>query len=168
MKKRKLIIPLFRYPVIRVMCVLVLLTTRILYTYAQDTFTLKNTEEIKEVTQIDVSEAKTNTGENYALLHVYRLGGYGDILGYDLYVDEIVYRVEYKQKETIKIYKEGKITLLARAVVKKELPIDIEFGKEYYIRCSVRNRAVTGIYPTLELVDETIGKKEFDKIKWKK
>jgi hypothetical protein len=50
---------------------------------------------------------------------------------------------------------------------KAELPVKIELGKEYYIRCSVTMGAFVG-YPKLELIDIYSGKQEFEIIKEKR
>jgi len=110
--------------------------------------------------------ARAASENDYVLLHIYRKGGMvGAAVKYSLHLDdEPICRVVNKWKETIKIDREGLITLWARTEVKKELPINVQFGGEYYIRCSVTMGGVVG-RPHLELVNETIGKKEFDAIK---
>jgi hypothetical protein len=56
--------------------------------------------------------------------------------------------------------------LWAKTETREEIPINIELGREYYVRCSVRMGAFVG-RPQLELVDPQFGKYEFDKIPWK-
>jgi hypothetical protein len=51
--------------------------------------------------------------------------------------------------------------------LKTEIPIEIEFGKEYYIRCGVSMGAFVG-KPSFTLVDNRTGKAEFDAIRMKK
>ena len=120
-------------------------------------------------TQANIKDtAEVSTGDNYALLHIYRKGSMAGIaVSYDLHVEEqVICRVKNKWKETIKIYKEGEIVLWAHTEVRKEFPITIEFGKEYYIRCGLKFGAVVG-RPHLELMDEKIGMTEFESIKEK-
>ena len=50
---------------------------------------------------------------------------------------------------------------------KSEIPIKIEFGKEYYIRCSVTMGALVG-RPKLEIIDDTIGRREYNAMQQKK
>ena len=102
---------------------------------------------------------------DYALLHIYRNSGVGALVNYDLYLgDSVICRVNNKWKKTIKINKDGLNTLWARTEAKRELPINIKFGNEYYIRCSVSMGAFVG-RPKLELVDNQTGRVEFQSIK---
>jgi hypothetical protein len=107
-----------------------------------------------------------STGNDYVLLHIYRKGSMiGAAVSYSVHLDDDpICRVTNKWKETIKIDREGLITLWARTEVKKEVSIDAQFGGEYYIRCSVTMGGMVG-RPHLELVDEATGKKEFNAIK---
>lgn len=102
---------------------------------------------------------------DYALLHVYRPGGAGALVSYDLYLgDSIICRVSNKWKKTLKIRKDGLNNLWARTEVKKEIPINVKFGNEYYVRCSLTMGAFVG-HPKLELVDPLAGKTEFQALK---
>jgi len=101
---------------------------------------------------------------DYALLHVYRHRGLGSLISYDLHLgDTVICRVKNKWKETIKISKDGRNTLWAKTEAKAELPINIELGNEYYIRCSVKMGAFVG-RAKLELVDNQTGKAEYQSI----
>lgn len=101
---------------------------------------------------------------DYALLHVYRTSGTGPLINFDLHLgDTVICRVKNKWKETIMIKKEGLNSLWAKTEAKAEIPVKIEFGNEYYIRCSVTMGAFVG-RPKLELVDRKTGKFEFDAI----
>ena len=105
--------------------------------------------------------------ENYAILHIYRKSPIGALVNYDLHIEnEVICRVKNKWKETVKIDKAGTVVLWAKTESKKELPITVEFGKEYYIRCSVVMGVAVG-RPKLELVDEETGKQEMQLIKVK-
>jgi hypothetical protein len=106
----------------------------------------------------------------YALLHVFRQNTniIGGIINYDLHLgEEVICRVSNNWNETIKITKEGLNILWAKTERKVELPIDIQFGKEYYVRCSI----IRGIFigrPKLELIDNQEGIVEFQAIQEKK
>jgi len=107
-------------------------------------------------------------GATYALLHVYRTGGAGALISFDLHLgDTVICRVSNNSKATVKIDKDGLNTLWARTETKTELPIDIQFGKEYYIRCHLVMGAFVG-RPRLEIVDNQIGKNEFQAVAQKK
>jgi hypothetical protein len=103
-----------------------------------------------------------------ALLHIYRPGKFaGAGMNYDLNLNEWpLCNVANKSKTTIRITQEGLYTLWAKTEVAKELPLDISFGNEYYIRCGVSLGVVVG-RPTLEYVDPQTGKYEFDQIPWR-
>lgn len=105
---------------------------------------------------------------DYALLHVYRRSGVGAFISFDLHLgDTVICRVSNKWKKTIKIRKDGLNTLWARTEVKKELPVNIKYGNEYYVRCSITMGAFVG-HPKLELVDNETGKAEFQSIRLNK
>ena len=103
--------------------------------------------------------------DDCALLHIYRIGTMkGAAVSYDLHLDdEVVFRVKNKTKTTLKITSEGLKTLWAKTETKVELPVDVKFGNEYYIQCSISFGALVG-RPKLELVDNKTGKEEFAKI----
>jgi len=57
--------------------------------------------------------------------------------------------------------------LWAKTEAKSEVPIKIEFGKVYYVRCSISMGAFVG-RPKVELVDNARGKREYNAIQQKK
>jgi hypothetical protein len=103
-----------------------------------------------------------------ALLHIYRPGKFtGAGMNYDLHLSEWpLCTVANKTKTTIRITREGSYTLWAKTEITKELPLNIQFGNEYYIRCGVGFGVLVG-RPTLEYVDPQTGKYEFDQIPWR-
>ncbi|WP_199117236.1 hypothetical protein [Pedobacter sp. ASV28] len=104
---------------------------------------------------------------DYALLHIYRYGGMGSLVGYNLYLgDSIICRVKNNFKTTLQIKKDGLNTLWAKTESKAEVPIDLKPGKQYYLRCGINMGALVG-RPLLELVDSRTGKAEFDAFKAK-
>lgn len=101
---------------------------------------------------------------DYALLYVYRHSGMGSLVNYDLYLgDSVICRVSNKWKKALKIRKDGLNTLWARTESKAEVPINVKFGNEYYLRCSVGMGAFVG-RPKLELVDKQTGRAEYQSI----
>jgi len=151
---------------VKTLSIIVLLATGLFFANAQDTIPLKNGENnakeiINSVEEIAES-SQAATHEDYALLHIYRRCAYGAMINFDLHIDEnVICRVKNKWRETIKIDREGLVSLWAKTEAKIELPILIEFGKEYFIRCSVTMGVAVG-RPKLELVDEHTGKEEFE------
>ncbi len=106
-------------------------------------------------------------GIDYAILNVYRYGGTGSLINYDLYLgDTVICRVVNNFYTTLHITKDGMNTLWAKTEAKSEIPINLEFGKIYYLRCSITMGAFVG-RPKLELVDPATGKLQFDAFKAK-
>lgn len=102
---------------------------------------------------------------NYAKIYIYRPNGIGPLVGYNLYLnDSLLFRVKNNSKQEIKIKKEGTHTLWAKTESKTEISIDIEFGKEYYLRCGVLMGVMVG-RPQLQIIDAISGKSEFDGVK---
>lgn len=105
---------------------------------------------------------------NYAKLYVYRVGGPGSLIGYNLFLgDSLIGRVKNNSRLVIKLTKEGMNTLWAKTEAKSEVPIVVEFGREYYLRCSVTMGVMVG-HPQLQLVNHKTGKMEFEPKKKKK
>lgn len=98
---------------------------------------------------------------DYALLHIYRMSAAGFLVSYDLHLgDSVICRVQNNWKTTLRIRKDGYNSLWARTETKEEIPIKIEMGKEYYVRCGITLGAFVG-HPKLELVDNSTGKVEY-------
>lgn len=103
-------------------------------------------------------------GEDYALLYVYRPGGAGALINYDLRLgDSVICKVKSNSAEVIKITKKGMNTLWAKTETKVEIPITIEFGKEYYISCGLKMGVMVG-RPVIKIVTQATGQKEFNAI----
>jgi hypothetical protein len=109
--------------------------------------------------------APAGMADGTALLHIYRVGRMaGAAIGYDVRLgDEVVYRARNNSKITIPITGAGAAALWAKTESRADLPLDIEPGREYWIRCGMRMGAFVG-RPDLEIVDDATGRAEFDKI----
>lgn len=104
---------------------------------------------------------------DYAILNVYRFGGAGTAVSYDLHLgDSVICRVKNNYKATFHIKKSGPTTIWAKTEAKSEVTITLKPGQTYYLRCGVKAGTVVG-YPQLELIDNKIGKSEFDAFKAK-
>ncbi len=103
---------------------------------------------------------------DYALLNVYRFDGIGIAFNYDLKLgDSVLCRVNSGFKKTIKIRKEGLNTLVSTTGnTTVELPFDVVFGKEYYLRCSLKSGFFRSS-PQIELVSFEDGYVEFNSLK---
>jgi hypothetical protein len=101
---------------------------------------------------------------DYALFHIYRFSAPGFLVSYDLHLsDTVICRVDDNWKKTMRIKKEGYYILWARTEMKEEVPIKVEYGKEYFIRCSVTMGALVG-RPEIEIADNAIGRAEYASI----
>jgi hypothetical protein len=135
----------------------------------KDVFDIEEEAEIpQEAAEITAEASNTpSTDTGYALLHVYRSGSVGALISYDLHLgDAVICRVSTKTKETIRVTQEGLKILWARTESKAELPIDIQFGKEYYICCGMKMGIFVG-RPKIELVDNKRGEAEFQTLQGK-
>jgi hypothetical protein len=119
---------------------------------------------------IRFAAAKTATIDStwdYAMLYVYRPGGAGAFVGYDLYLnDSVIGRVRNNSKQVIKITKKGMNTLWAKTESKTEVPVDFEFGREYYLSCGIQMGIMVG-RPAMRLVENTKGRAQYNSIKSK-
>lgn len=95
---------------------------------------------------------------------MYRSSPYGLLISYNLHLgDSVIARVPNNFAGEIIIRKEGPDTLWARTESKTDIPIEIGFGKVYYLRCGVKVGIMAG-RPDLSLVDATIGKAEYNAV----
>jgi hypothetical protein len=123
-------------------------------------------ENLNEVFKSGESQIPGNF--NYAILNVYRYGGYGSLDDYNLYLgDSLLCRVENDYYERINVYTEGMNVLWAETETKFEIPVNIEFGKEYYLRCAV-TPGILESRPEFELVETQNGRIEVETLKIKK
>jgi hypothetical protein len=126
---------------------------------------IENSEELRKLKEKKI--AIVDSTWNYAKLFVYRPGGFGALVGYDLYLgDLVICRVKNNSKQEIKITKKGMNSLWAKTEAKSEIPIDIEFGREYYLKCMVEKGIMVG-RPQLQLVDRMQGESQCNSIKSK-
>lgn len=99
----------------------------------------------------------------YAIIHIFRAGG-NALINYDLHLnDAIIARVSSNFYKSVRVYNEGWHTLWARTETRTEMPIYIQFGRTYYVRCGVRMGVMMG-RPSIEIVQNNIGRAEFNAI----
>jgi hypothetical protein len=115
---------------------------------------------------VAVQAPEYELSNDYALLHFFRPNAMvGIAVSYGLFMDgEDLFLVKNNSKKTIKVTSAGQKLLTARTETRTELPINIQMGREYYIRCGLKMGAFVG-RPTLQVVDNKKGKEQFDKIR---
>jgi len=117
-----------------------------------------NPEQIASLKEV---ETEADSLIDHAILYVYRNGGPGALVGYNLSLgDSVICRVTNKFRQKIEIRKEGAYDLWAKTESKASIPIDIRKGRTYYIRCGIGMGVMVG-RPTLDLVDRRTGKVEY-------
>jgi len=104
-----------------------------------------------------------DTPGRFATLYVYRLK---DTLlpseGYNLHLgkDSVLCRMHGKTAHSFCFDKPGKIALWAQTGVRREILLDLEPGKSYYLRCGIAYGAARQL-PVLEVVDAATGAAEY-------
>lgn len=126
-------------------------------------------EDVKALADIVAgAEEVIDSTWNFAKLYVYRPTGPGLLIAYNLHLgDSVIARVQNNFAEKIMITKKGLNALWARTESRAEVPIDIEYGRTYYLKCTV-NMGIMAGRPNLELVDPTTGRAEYDAIRKRK
>lgn len=128
-----------------------------------------NTESLSSILEKRNLKNKSRLSEDsdYALIHFYRpSSGAGALLGYKIKdsKDSIVGRLRNGEKFIYKTKKFGSQNFYGTLETKEEVKINIEKGKEYFVRCSVNMGVVLG-RPEINLIENYIGMKEYDEIK---
>lgn len=114
-----------------------------------------------QVAALKQVEMEADSLIDHAILYVYRTGGAGALVSYNLSLgDSVICRVTNKFRQKIEVRKEGTYELWAKTESKASIPIDIKKGRTYYIRCGIGMGVVVG-RPTLDLVDHRTGKTEY-------
>ena len=104
--------------------------------------------------------------EKYAVLYIYRLKDtVFPAARYTVYMDsnKAIFQSKSRNTVTIKLDKEQKITIWAKAGKQKELTLDVQYGHSYYLRCGIEHGNVLQ-NPVLELVHEAKGEEEYRKL----
>ena len=114
-----------------------------------------------QVAALKQVETEADSLIDHAILYVYRNGGAGALVSYNLSLgDSVICRVTNKFRQKIEIRTEGTQELWAKTESKASIPLDIKKGRTYYIRCGIGMGVVVG-RPTLDLVDRRTGKVEY-------
>ncbi len=101
---------------------------------------------------------------DYAVIYFYRPGGFVQT-SYTVYVNnDPVYRSKNKTKAAVRIDKPGRYEIWGKTESRSSLMVDIEMGKEYYVKTSLHFGAAVW-RPTLELIVPSSAEAEFDSIR---
>lgn len=109
----------------------------------------------------ETASAALPAGTPYALLHLYRPGKMaGFMIGYDVHLnDSVAYRARNGSQGEVRRRVAGPLTLWAKTEAREEIILNVEPGREYYVRCSLGAGAFVG-RPKLQQVSVAQGRKE--------
>jgi len=104
--------------------------------------------------------------DNFAVIHFFRNNGTGFAIGYNIMIGDDktpVTRSKYKFRSTVITNKLGKQKIWGKTEVTKELTLDLQAGKEYYVDSEIGMGVMVG-HPSFRLVRNDLGKKQYLKI----
>ena len=109
----------------------------------------------------DNESAALPAGTPYALLHFYRPGKMvGFLIGYDVHVgDSVGYRARNGSRGEVRRRVAGPVSVWAKTEAREEIVLNVQPGREYFIRCTLGAGAVVG-RPHLQQVTVDQGRKE--------
>lgn len=113
------------------------------------------------------NKSRLPEGSDYALIHFYRpTMATGALLGIKIKNgnDSIVGSLRNGQKFTVKINDFGDHSFYAVLETREEIKINVEKGKEYFVRCGL-NMGLVIARPDLNITENHIGVKEFEMLK---
>ena len=119
-------------------------------------------------TKVCYSQALDTTVDStrYATIYIYRPFTFSSVLlGFGIREGERkLFKLWNGAAHEVKIYKSGPLLLSAKSIERKfKLPIDIELGKSYYVKCKPGISYISA-NPKLLLVDAEAGKQEYQAI----
>jgi len=113
-----------------------------------------------------INKSRLPENSDYAVIYFYRPSmGAGALLGYKIkdLNDSIIGRVRNGEKFEYKTKKFGNQTFFGVLETKEKVTINIEKGKEYFVRYSINLGIVLG-RPEINLVENHIGIKEYEEM----
>lgn len=127
-----------------------------------------NTESLAKLTEKRDLKNKSRipAGSDYALIHFYRPSiGLGALLGYKIKdeKDSVIGRLRNGEKFVYKTKDFGSKSFYGVLETKEVVKINVEKGKEYFVRCAVESGVVMG-RPEINLIETYIGRKEFEQM----
>ena len=110
---------------------------------------------------ISKNNISNSSNDEFATLSIYRFDGGGVWLSYDVFLDDsLICTVGNRFRTKVKLKTEGNYSLWLNTEHKTEIPLNIEFGKEYFVRTSMLMNKFNG-QPELKIVDSESGKSEY-------
>ncbi len=104
--------------------------------------------------------------EDQGLMFFYRPAKmYAAVVSYDMNLNNQVIGKVKNGKYFYQYVDPGSYTLTAETRDKESLTLEVEAGKTYYIRCSIKQTMMSNI-PTLKLVDESTGSSAVKRCKY--
>lgn len=123
-------------------------------------------QESLEIMKAKIAEANKSTlppDSDYAVIHFYRpLSNIGYALGFKVKDEQknIMGRLRNGEKFAYKTQKIGTFSFTAELETQEVLTLNIEKGKEYFVKCGVRAGVFIG-RPYFMLVENRIGRREY-------
>lgn len=116
------------------------------------------------ITLLEYRNAVVDSTWDYAKIYVYRPHGQGALIGYNLFLgDSLLCRVKNNSKHEIIVRQMGQQIIWASTETKEEVPITIEKGKVYYIRCGIGMGAFVG-RPKMYVIEKAIGRGQYKQV----
>ena len=128
-------------------------------------FDEENFAQLKAIAELNYKSRLPNDAD-YAKVYIYRPKMItGNFIGYNVRMDtdSVVCRTRNGEKCELKIYDFGKHTFWAKTESTDSITIDIQKGKEYFIRCAM-NPGVIVSRPYLSQIESHIAIKEFEEM----
>lgn len=133
------------------------------YYYEESNIEFQSDIETKKLKQELVKSPRN--GNDYASIYFYNLPSfYNDNtnIKYELKLnDSTIYEFQRDVPAIVNIYKEGDFTISAKTGELTELKMNLEFGKDYFIRCGIYLPSVLR-KPKLQLVIEDFARDEYE------
>lgn len=122
-------------------------------------------KEKTRIAQDAITKSKFPPNPNYALLYVYRRNSLnGSMLNYTIHWDGIpLFKIYNDTKKVVKITKEGVQKVRASLETEEIKEIDVKFGEEYFLECSVNSGVFIG-RPELNFVEKAVGRAQYEKV----
>ncbi len=115
----------------------------------------------------ETNKSRLPENADFAVIYFYRpSNGIGALLGYKIKneKDSIIGRVRNGEKFEYKTKKFGNQTFFGELETKEKVTINVEKGKEYFVRCSVTMGVALG-RPEIFLIENRVGIKEYELMK---